>query len=217
MPPPTAPAYGVVVPVKPPRVAKSRLAPLGDEVRRRLVVAFATDTVMAALRTPEVRAVMVVTDDHLLARGMADHGAHVIPDGVADDLNASLVQGAAETARRWPGVRLAALCADLPALRPAELSAALRAAGDRMSFVADADGTGTTAYFAPDVADFDPRFGAGSRAAHLAAGGTEILEPGLVTLRRDVDTTDDLRHALELGVGTRTSSVVTALGLHSSL
>lgn len=214
---PTPHGYGVVVPVKPPHIAKSRLAPLGDEVRRRLVVAFATDTVTAALETPGVHAVMVVTDDHLLARGMADHGAHVVPDGVADDLNASLVQAAAEAARRWPEVRLAALCADLPALRPTELGAVLRAADDRPSFVADADGTGTTAFLAPTVDDFVPRFGAASRAAHLAAGAAEILDPDVETVRRDVDTADDLRDALAMGVGARTSTVLTALGLHSAL
>jgi len=41
--------YGVVVPVKRLAAAKSRLASLGDDVRRELVGAFVTDTVSALL------------------------------------------------------------------------------------------------------------------------------------------------------------------------
>ena len=88
--------FGVVVPVKPPAVAKSRLGGLGDDVRRALASAFAADTVEAALASERVACVLVVTDDHGLARDLADPGVEVIPDGAADDLNASLVQAAAE-------------------------------------------------------------------------------------------------------------------------
>ena len=203
---------GVVVPVKPPAVAKSRLGGLGDDVRRSLAAAFAADTVEAALASERVACVLVVTDDHVLARELARIGAEVIPDGAVDDLNASLVQAAAELLRRHPGLRVAALCADLPALRPDELTRALEAApADAMGFVADADGAGTTAVTAPDLAGFRPRFGHGSRAEHLAAGAGEIDLDGLASLRRDVDTPADLAEVLRLGIGPRTSRVTAGL------
>ncbi|HET6625458.1 MAG TPA: 2-phospho-L-lactate guanylyltransferase [Nocardioidaceae bacterium] len=208
------PHYGILVPVKPPAVAKSRLLDLGDESRQHLVVAFAADTVTAALQSPLVDVVLAVTDDFRLAHGLADLGAAVIPDGTTDDLNASLEQAAAELHRRWPELRIAAVCADLPALRTDELTRVLTAAAEsRCSFVADNAGVGTTVLAAASPEDFMPRFGAGSRAEHRAHGATEILLDGIGSVRRDVDTPADLAEALALGVGSRTAMVTTGLRL----
>lgn len=201
--------YGVVVPVKPPAIAKSRLVALGDDVRRELCAAFAVDTVAAVVECGLVEEVLVVTDDVGLAAALADLGVAVIPDGVSGDLNGSLTLGAAEINRRRPDLRVAAVFADLPALRPDELERALLAAADdRMSFVADASGTGTTTVVTPTLELFRPRFGGHSRQAHLDAGALEILvdAPGL---RQDVDTPDDLQAVLRLGAGPRTSFVAT--------
>jgi len=134
--------------------------------------------------------------------------------GVQDPLNAALRHGAAVAARRWPGTGLAALTADLPAVSPAELAAALRAAGAApglAAFVPDAAGVGTTLYAVPPGGEFRPLFGGASRARHAAAGAIE-LDPGAFTgLRRDVDTPDDLREALALGVGPFTRAVAADL------
>lgn len=211
--PDPSPRYGVIVPAKPPSLAKSRLRELGDGVRRDLVVAFAADTISAALESPLVGAVLAVTDDHAFARGLSELGAHVIPDATADDLNGSLAEAAAEVCRRWPELRIAALCADLPSLRAEELTRALAATrADRASFVADAAGVGTTLLAAPTAERFTPRFGAESRLAHLEAGAEE-LELTVATLRQDVDTPADLTAALALGVGARTAMVLTGLRL----
>lgn len=208
----SSPRFGVIIPVKPAPYAKSRLGRLGDEVRQSLAVAFALDTVAAALRCARVEAVLVVTDDHRLAARVRALGADVVPDGTPGDLNGSLEQGAAEMRRREPLIHLAALCADLPALRAEELDRALAAgARTRLGFVADADRLGTTLVTAPDLATFRPRFGPGSRAAHLAAGGVEVAEPGLDSLRRDVDTPADLEKALLLGIGPHTSHATAGL------
>lgn len=206
--------YGVVVPVKRLAHAKSRLAPLGDEARIRLVSAFVGDTVEALLACPVVAGVMVVTDEITLVEDLRDLGAMVIPDGEAGRLNESLVQGAAEVVRRLPGVRPLALCADLPCLDARDLSVVLsRVPPERCAFVADAAGVGTTLYTAPRLEEFAPRFGVESRRAHLAAGAVEIPAHDAVSVTRDVDTPEDLEAALALGVGPRTSWVVTASGL----
>ncbi len=201
-----------MVPVKPLSVAKSRLAELGDGPRRELVAAFAVDTVLAALETPVVAGVLVVTDDVELASSLTDLGVAAVPDGTSGDLNGTLRQGAAEVVRRHPGTAPVALCADLPCLRSSELTAALTGApAEEPAFVADADGTGTTLYTAPDVARFAPRFGRGSRAAHLEGGAVELAVPEGSSLRRDVDTPDDLLQARALGVGARSAWVLTRL------
>jgi len=206
--------YGIVVPVKPPAVAKSRLLDMGDSMRRELVVAFAVDTIDAAMASPPVDVMLAVTDDHQFARELRHLGAHVIPDGTADDLNASLAQAAAEIQRRWPGLRVGALCADLPALRSDELTRALgEVPADRAIFVADTEGVGTTLLVAPTLELFLPHFGTRSRQAHLDADAMELELADVPTLRRDVDTPADLTAALKLGVGTRTSLLTAGLRL----
>jgi 2-phospho-L-lactate guanylyltransferase len=134
--------------------------------------------------------------------------------GVQDLLNAALRHGAAVAARRWPGTGLAALTADLPAVSPVELAAALRAAGASpglAAFVPDAAGVGTTLYAVPPGGEFRPLFGGASRARHAAAGATELDLGAFTGLRRDVDTPDDLREALSLGVGPFTRAVAADL------
>jgi 2-phospho-L-lactate guanylyltransferase len=209
--PSSATRFAVLVPVKPPSVGKSRLGDLGDRSRTDLASAFAADTVTAALACDLVARVLVVTDDHVLAGDLAGMGVEVIPDGTGD-LNGTLVQAAAEMHRRDPGLRLAALCADLPALRPQELAAALAATdGSRMSFVADEERVGTTAVIAPSIETFRPAFGPGSRREHLEAGAHEVVEVDVPSLRRDVDDPANLAEAMLLGVGPRTALVATSL------
>lgn len=196
-------SFVVLLPVKPPARGKSRLEV--DPVRRRaLAAAFALDTARACLSAERVVTVLAVTDDARFADDLRVAGCETIPDGVANDLNESLRLAAAEANRRWPDARPAAVCADLPALRAPDLDQALLASGDAASaaFVADEDGLGTTLYSAPyDV--FMPRFGPGSRQAHLDAGAHEVLGD-LASLRRDVDDAEGLAAAVALGPGAHT-------------
>ncbi|MDI6910386.1 2-phospho-L-lactate guanylyltransferase [Nocardioides sp.] len=199
--------YAVLVPVKPPAVGKSRLAGLGTQARRALAEAFALDTVAACLEAASVARVLVVTDDVRISFAVTALGADAVPDGVSGDLNGTLRQAASEAARRWPGLRPVALCADLPALRAADLDETLaQARSPQPWFVPDAAGVGTTMYAAPGN-EFDPRFGPGSRAAHLAAGAQELTDVA-PSVRRDVDDLDDLRAAVALGVGPHTVAVL---------
>jgi 2-phospho-L-lactate/phosphoenolpyruvate guanylyltransferase len=159
---------------------------------------------------------------------VADEPRVVDELGLQDALNAALRHGAAVAARRWPGTGLAALTADLPALNPDELAAALRrtaasaasasgapgsAAGPpiRAAFVPDAAGVGTTLYAVPPGGEFRPLFGGASRARHAASGAVELEFGDMAGLRRDVDTPDDLRAALTLGAGKFTQAAAVNL------
>lgn len=196
------PEFALVVPVKPPTVGKSRLKGIDDEQRRALAQAFALDTIAVCLDVGAA-GVLVSTDDAAFSARCSALGSATVPDGDTRDLNAALRQAAAEARRRWPHAAPVALCADLPALSADDLREALGGvAAGTPAFVADADGTGTTLYTA-SYAGFDPRFGMGSRRAHLASGATEIGGE-LPTLRRDVDDLDDLRAAIALRVGPET-------------
>ena len=198
--------YVALVPVKSPAIGKSRLVGLPDGLRRGLATAFALDTVSAVLATPGVAAVLAVTDDVAFSRQLGALGSASVPDGADGDLNACLRLAAAEAGRRWPSLMPVAVCADLPALRSADLRSALDALPrDTASFVADSSGTGTTMYAAPG-SSFEPRFGPASSAAHLRAGALAVTGD-LTTLRQDVDDLDDLRRVLELGVGPHTGKL----------
>ena len=200
--------FAVLVPVKPPARGKSRLVGLPEEQRAALATAFARDTVAAAMAAERVAAVMVVTDDAAFAAVAAADGCATLPDGVTGDLNASLVQAALEAGRRWPSYAVATVCADLPALRSADLDAALaRVPVDGTAFVADARGDGTTTYAASSAALFAPRFGPGSGQAHAASGAAEIAGD-LASLRQDVDDVGDLGRAMVLGVGAHTAEAM---------
>ena len=213
MPPPPATAplsWSLVVPVKVLARAKTRLASLAGPDRPALALAMAADTVAAALDSPQVGRVIVVTDDPQAAEVLAGLGAVIVPDRPGRGLNGALRHGAAHAGSRWPGSGIGGLAADLPALRPAELGDALRAAARwPQAFVPDSAGSGTTLYAVRPGTAFRPRFGPGSAARHRAA---EITRPGLASLRRDVDEPADLRGARELGLGTRTAAVAARLG-----
>jgi len=234
-------AWTVLLPVKVLARAKSRLAVLAGDRRRELALALASDTVAAVLACPEVARVVVVTSDQVAGPLLAALGAVIVPDepadrsarsggsdsldgigaagvlgdlGVQDALNAALRHGAAVAARRWPGTGLAALTADLPAVSPAELAGALRDAASSpgpAAFVPDAAGVGTTLYAVRPGGEFRPLFGGASRARHAAAGATELDLDVMTGLRRDVDTPDDLREALTLGAGPRTTALAAEL------
>ncbi|MFI8292413.1 2-phospho-L-lactate guanylyltransferase [Streptomyces sp. ms191] len=200
--------WSLVVPLKPLVRAKSRLAAAaGERLRPRLALAFAQDTVAAALETPGVRDVAVVTDDHVAGLALAALGARIVPDVPAAGLNAALAHGVRAVRRSRPRARVAALNADLPALRPAELGRVLSAAGEfPRAFLADAAEIGTTFLSAGPGVELAPAFGGPSRRRHLSSGAVEIRLAGVDSVRRDVDTGEDLAAALALGVGPRTAA-----------
>jgi 2-phospho-L-lactate guanylyltransferase len=204
--------WSVLMPVKVLAQAKSRLAELTGPRRAEFALALARDTVTAALGSGAAARVIVITDDQVAAVALAALGALIIPDEPRAGLNAALRHGAGYAAARWPRSGTAALSADLPALRPAELGQALRAAAAwPTAFVADAAGDGTTLYTTGPGTAFRPAFGLASRARHAAAGAAELTLDGIPGLRRDVDTPDDLRGATGLGLGPHSAPLAAEL------
>ncbi|MEV7322176.1 2-phospho-L-lactate guanylyltransferase [Streptomyces sp. NPDC093970] len=205
--------WTLVIPLKPLARAKSRLADTAtDGLRPGLALAFAQDTVAAALACPAVGDVVVVTDDTLAARELSALGARIVPDTPGGGLNAALRFGAALARVSRPQSAVAALNADLPALRPVELGRVLDAAAEfPRAFLPDTAAVGTTLLAATAGNELAPAFGPDSRARHAASGAVELRPAGVESVRQDVDTGADLRTALALGVGPRTAAVAARL------
>lgn len=183
--------WTVVVPVKPPAAGKSRL-----RATAALAQAIALDTVQAAAEAGSVGEVVVVTADRgfSVAAGRIP-GVRVVLEARPAGIAAAIAAGLAGVA----GPR-AALLGDLPALRPVDLDAALAlAAAHERAFVPDAEGDGTTLVTA--LGELVSAFGPGSAAAHERLGLHRLELDS--TVRRDVDSPEQLAAARALGLGPR--------------
>lgn len=198
----------LLLPIKPLAMAKTRLRGAADDgggdptAHARLVIALVRDTFAAAAGAALVRRAVAICSDELVCRVLAMDGFETVAGEPGHGLNPALRYGEAVLRRADPATAIAALPADLAALRAQELDCAVRAAlatGTR-AFCSDRAGTGTTFLLAPSGQALEPRFGPESRAAHRAGGAQELFGrwPGL---RCDVDTAADLARARELGVG----------------
>lgn len=193
-----------MLPVKGGTAAKSRLGDAAPD-RSGLALAMALDCLDAVLATPGVTRVVVVTEDPRSGRAARELGADVLALP-ASGLDTAVAQALAAV----PGdVAVAVLLADVPALRPQDLRAALDAVeaaledGAAWVLVPDAEGSGTVMLAAPTPAGIVPAFGPGSAAAHERLGARRLDLP-VERLRRDVDTMDSLAEAVGLGAGPRT-------------
>jgi 2-phospho-L-lactate/phosphoenolpyruvate guanylyltransferase len=196
--------WRVVIPVKGGPTAKSRLRVPDGVDRMVLARAFALDTVAAAGVTVGVERVLVVTSDAQVASGARSMGASAAFDAGLG-LNSAITAGLEHSPAGGP---VAVLLGDIPAVRPADVAAALRAAAvHEQAFVPDAEGTGTVLLAARSASRLVPRFGRGSAAAHEQGGATR-LELLLPRLRRDVDDEASLQQALVLGVGRHTAALL---------
>jgi len=204
--PPTG-AVDIAIPVNHLGLTKTRLL-VPQQLREHLVIAFLIDTVQAALHSPAVRTVTVITDDTAAQQAARRAGADSFsPQLPHPGLNRDLTAFANTTCGEQP---LAVLLADLPALKPAELTAALaECAWHRAAFAADQQQSGTTLLYSERAKWLRPAFGNRSARRHHTTGAHPLSNVG-PGLRRDVDTLADLITARALGAGTHTTAEIHA-------
>jgi 2-phospho-L-lactate guanylyltransferase len=184
----------IVIPVKGTTAAKSRM-----DAMPGLALAIALDTVEAALAVAEV----VVVTSASAAEHFEALGARVAIDA-GGGLNAAALQGLAVAGAQNHAV----LLGDLPALRSAELSGALKAAhAFPRALVPDAEGVGTVLITARSGAMHHPSFGEQSRAKHVEWGYVQLDVDPDSGLRRDADTRSHLQQ-LHARLGKRTRAAL---------
>jgi 2-phospho-L-lactate guanylyltransferase len=193
-------SWRVVVPFKGAPNSKSRLAARFDDLARHaLALAFLQDVVAAARAAPGVSGVTLVSSEPGLATLFPSDPARpdAAPVDVTPDprhgLNGAIAHGIRVARAHDGAAHVAVLLGDLPELTAAELSATLAlAAGHPLSYVTDAAGTGTSMITLAPGETAQPRFGAGSAAAHAAGGFVRLEVAAESGLRRDVDAPDDV-------------------------
>jgi 2-phospho-L-lactate/phosphoenolpyruvate guanylyltransferase len=184
--------------------AKSRLreATNSRDDHARLVDAIRNDTLTAVAGARNVARIVIAVDQPWTATDVT-HETYVQR---APGLNSALAEAHQWARARWPADGVAALVGDLPALRSAELDAALdEARGHNRVYVPDAALIGTTMLTALPGIELTPAFGPQSARKHDEIAASVL---GAAGLRLDVDTPEELATAVRLGVGPRTTEVL---------
>jgi 2-phospho-L-lactate/phosphoenolpyruvate guanylyltransferase len=186
-----------IVPVKPLRRGKSRLASaLDSDERFQLNRALLEHTVRTLLELKELEQVLVVSRDSSAIALARDLGARTVQEDGAPSLNTALRRATA-TARAYDLQAILVVPADLPLLGPDDVRALLSRAVDPPVVVLAPDrrrrGTNAILLSPPDIIDFDfggRSFDRHSERARRAGARLEIVE--LPALSLDLDLPEDL-------------------------
>ncbi|EKT76253.1 hypothetical protein WSS_A43700 [Rhodococcus opacus M213] len=195
--------YGVLVPIKSLRRAKSRLTIGSSSLRSELAMAFFLDTIAALKASSQVESIVVVSPDPAVGRAVG-RSCDVVSDpelGLAEAIRAGAAR-LQSIGHRGPA---AVVLPDLPCATARSFDALFAAASHHpRAFVSDWKGDGTTCVTAATVVLLTHHFGESSAAAHACHGFVPI-ELSIPDLRADVDTPSDMRRmqASELGSTTR--------------
>lgn len=191
----------VVVPMKDPAEAKTRLSDVLDPARRAgLAIRLFRQTLQ---RLDEVQAtvqhrfdIATVTASPAIAALAENAGVSVIDEGQPRGLNAAIAHAAYLAALRGY-LSMAVLPGDLAAPEPGDLRRLLdrEIAPDQVVICASTDG-GTNALMLPLPVRIRFRYGPGSFQAHAdeaRAAGLRVVTPRLDSLRHDVDRRENLQ------------------------
>lgn len=194
-----------IIPVKPLRDSKRRLAHLLSADERAGLIRHFLDNLLAVLHAaPGIDRVLVVTGDADVMGLAARHGAEVLVEAVPAGLNAAVAQGAAYAAESGATAVLI-LPADLPFARvedvegmlgplPADTRPQAMVDSPLIAITGDEAEEGTNALLLAPPGDFAFHYGPGSFRAHLDEAEARrrvtyiVNAPGL---RFDLDTESD--------------------------
>ncbi len=193
----------VLIPVKPFREGKSRLASvLNPQERERLNRWLLRHVLRTVQEVPQVFRVMVISRDPAVLRAAREWGAHTLQESGATGLNETLTRATLVLEKR--GLRRAlVLPADLPRLTPEDVQEVIHGlyrhpyAGQMpfMVIAPDRYHSGTNALLLDPVQDHEFAFGPGSFIKHIARARQQgrfvvvVERPGLAY---DLDAPEDL-------------------------
>jgi len=187
-----------IVPVKPLRRGKSRLAGvLTQDEREDLNTRLLAHTLDTLAAIPEIEHVLVISRDPAALALAREHGARTVQENGSPHLNVALAR-ATVVAKNYVTSAVLVVPADLPLLTPEDVRAMLeRAKNPPVVVIApDRHRQGTNALFVCPAGLIEYDFGPGSFQRHCdraieAGARLEIFE--LPSIALDVDLPEDLR------------------------
>jgi 2-phospho-L-lactate guanylyltransferase len=186
-----------IVPVKPLRLGKSRLAGvLRDEERAALNRRLLEQTVSTLHGTKEISQILVVSRDPAALAVARQYGARTVHEDGTPNLNSALAR-ATVLARQYASRGVLVLPADLPLITQEDLSDFLKCVGKPPCVVIapDRHDNGTNALLMSPGGVIACDFGAGSFHRHCDAAikaGANLQVVRSERIMLDLDTPDDL-------------------------
>ena len=186
-----------IVPVKPLRRGKSRLADvLSGEQRAALNKKLLIHTLDTITQVPSLEQVLVVSRDPEALAIARYHGARTLLEDGAPHLNLAITRATA-VAQMYNTVGVLVLPADLPQITPEDVNTMVDAAGMSPSVVIAPDhrrmGTNALLVKPPGLLNYE--FGENSFNLHVEQSRRQGVEPKIVelpSLAHDVDLPEDL-------------------------
>ena len=186
-----------IIPVKPLKQAKSRLAgALQPEQRYELAQSMLRHVLSVATDVQPVGGVLVISRDTKALAIAREFGAKTLQEGALSNLNPALTR-ATMVVKSWRADAVLILPADLPFIRADDISAMIRLAGERSMIIAtDRQHDGTNALLVRPAGAIAYDYGSGSFERHISlaeAAGLTVSVYQSEGLSLDIDVPADLR------------------------
>lgn len=186
-----------VLPVKPIRSGKSRLAGVLSEEKREILNQRMFEHTLAVLKEiKEIDKVLVISRDSKVISYARKHGAHTIQEDSDSELNMA-VRRATMVAKSFSVQSLLILPADMPLIQPEDIVECIKKQGKGKTLVIAPDrrDEGTNVLFLDPVDNFEYLFGHNSFQFHTQQGfekGYEVIIVKNEHLALDLDIPEDI-------------------------
>ncbi|NWF68947.1 MAG: 2-phospho-L-lactate guanylyltransferase [Chloroflexi bacterium] len=193
----------VIIPIKPLKQAKSRLASvITPEQRQQFAQALLRNTLETVQGVPQITGTLVISRDSKALAIAREYKAFTVMESGAPELNAALMR-AAQVVSGWRADAVLVLPADLPLITREDISAIIDLGRDYRSVViaTDEHEDGTNALMTRPPGMFAYAYGAGSYQRHMAlarAAGAAVKVYHSERLMLDVDLPEDLERYIRL-------------------
>ena len=207
----------VIIPVKPLRLSKSRLASiLSPKERERFAGAMFRHVLKTVKAVPQVTGTLVISRDNHVLTVAREYGAKTIQESGAPELNVALMRATSVVAS-WHSEAVLVLPADLPLIQPEDVTNIIELGRAERSVVisTDRDRDGTNALFVRPPGCINYAYGDGSFQRHGvlardASAEVKIYESD--RLLQDIDLPEDIENYQRMVQrGTYDDSLIEAL------
>jgi 2-phospho-L-lactate guanylyltransferase len=187
----------VIIPVKPLRLAKSRLSSVvTPEQRQRFAETMLRHVLQVVQSVPEIKGTLVISRDNRALAISRDYGAKTVQESGSPELNTALMR-ATQIIQSWNSGAVLILPADLPLIEPHDITEIVRLGESPVSVVLATDGhqDGTNAMFIRPPGLIDYAYGVGSYRRHMDLAyeaGAQVHTYSSPRLQLDIDLPEDI-------------------------